>query len=68
MERNINDTVASPKLRTYCTFKDSFTVEPYLLHKTPCGNGLLTLNIESYMNHLVNLNWQNVHHLTTLSG
>ena len=30
--RNINDTVVNPKLRTYCTFKDYFTMEPYLLH------------------------------------
>ena len=29
---NINDTVVNPKLRTYYTFKDPFTMEPYLLH------------------------------------
>ena len=29
--RNINDTVVNPKLKAYCTFKDSFTIEPYLL-------------------------------------
>ena len=30
--RNINNTVVNSTLRTYCTFKDSFTIDPYLLH------------------------------------
>ena len=30
--RKNNDTVVNCKLITYCTFKDSFKIEPYLLH------------------------------------
>ena len=29
--RNINDVTMNPKLRTYCTFKSCFVMEPYLM-------------------------------------
>ena len=29
--QNINDVVMNPKLRTYCTFKSCFEMEPYLM-------------------------------------